>query len=265
MADHLFEDVRGNDCEITIRNGTKTTVLTGVHPKTPGQDRYMQAINNNNLVFCLGPAGTGKTFISSGMAAKALKVNRIERIICIRPAVGAGDPIGFLPGTSEEKLMPYLRPIMVELSKFFTPGEMSAYRSAKNAHDGAIIEIQPVDFMRGLTFHNSFIIVDEAQNCSHEQLKMIITRMGENTKMIINGDESQSDLPYHRRGALEFFAGAWVQPFGFNRVNGVERVIMSAEDVVRSQFLNELMKKWPEIETQNDKRDHDTSPIPYRI
>ncbi len=162
--------------------------VKNVMPKSEGQARLMEAIDHSNLVLALGPAGTGKTYIAIAKAVEALRAGKIGRIVLCRPAVDAGENIGFLPGDMEEKLAPYLRPLYDALQD-----RMSAKQVKAMIAEGQI-EIASVGFMRGRTLNNAFIVVDEAQNCTYVQLKMILTRLGWNSKMIVTGDPAQSDL-----------------------------------------------------------------------
>ncbi len=162
--------------------------VKNVQPKSEGQARLMEAIDTSNLVLALGPAGTGKTYIAIAKAVEALRAGKIGRIVLCRPAVDAGENIGFLPGDMEEKLAPYLRPLYDALQD-----RMSAKQVKAMIAEGQI-EIASVGFMRGRTLNNAFIVVDEAQNCTYVQLKMILTRLGWNSKMIVTGDPAQSDL-----------------------------------------------------------------------
>jgi phosphate starvation-inducible PhoH-like protein len=162
--------------------------VKNVTPKTEGQAHLMEAIDTSNLVLALGPAGTGKTYLAIAKAVEALRAGKVGRIVLCRPAVDAGENIGFLPGDMEEKLAPYLRPLYDALQD-----RMSAKQVKAMIAEGQI-EIASVGFMRGRTLNNAFIIVDEAQNCTYVQLKMILTRLGWNSKMIVTGDPAQSDL-----------------------------------------------------------------------
>lgn len=162
--------------------------VKNVMPKSEGQARLMEAIDTSNLVLALGPAGTGKTYLAIAKAVEALRAGKIGRIVLCRPAVDAGENIGFLPGDMEEKLAPYLRPLYDALQD-----RMSAKQVKAMIAEGQI-EIASVGFMRGRTLNNAFIVVDEAQNCTYVQLKMILTRLGWNSKMIVTGDPAQSDL-----------------------------------------------------------------------
>jgi phosphate starvation-inducible PhoH-like protein len=162
--------------------------VKNIQPKSEGQAKLMEAIDTSNLVLALGPAGTGKTYIAIAKAVDALRAGKIGRIVLCRPAVDAGENIGFLPGDMEEKLAPYLRPLYDALQD-----RMSAKQVKAMIAEGQI-EIASVGFMRGRTLNNAFIVVDEAQNCTYVQLKMILTRLGWNSKMIVTGDPAQSDL-----------------------------------------------------------------------
>jgi len=162
--------------------------VKNVTPKTEGQARLMEAIDTSNLVLAVGPAGTGKTYLAIAKAVEALRAGKVGRIVLCRPAVDAGENIGFLPGDMEEKLAPFLRPLYDALQD-----RMSAKQVKAMIAEGQI-EIASVGFMRGRTLNNAFIVVDEAQNCTYTQLKMILTRLGWNSKMVVTGDPAQSDL-----------------------------------------------------------------------
>lgn len=157
-------------------------------PRTPGQERYMRSVMNNELVFAIGPAGTGKTFLAVAAAVSALQENRVERIILTRPAVEAGEKLGFLPGDLQQKIDPYLRPIYDALNDTLTQARVQKYME-----DG-IIEVAPLAYMRGRTLNNAFVILDEAQNTTLVQMKMFLTRMGYGSKLVITGDVTQVDL-----------------------------------------------------------------------
>ena len=172
-----------------------------VQPKSVNQRRYVEAIEKNDMVFGIGPAGTGKTYLAVAMAISALVAKKVNRIILARPAVEAGERLGFLPGTLQEKVDPYLRPLYDALYDMMDPEKIDRYLE-KN-----IIEIAPIAFMRGRTLNDSFIILDEAQNTTSEQMKMFVTRMGFNSKAVITGDITQVDLPNGRRSGLTL--GSW--------------------------------------------------------
>lgn len=168
-----------------------------IRPKTAGQKRYVDAIRSHTITFGVGPAGTGKTYLAMTMAVAALKRKEVGRIVLTRPVVEAGENLGFLPGTLEEKVDPYIRPLYDALF------DMTDMERAHDLIEGGVIEIAPLAFMRGRTFNDSFIILDEAQNTTSEQMKMFLTRLGFGSKMIITGDATQHDLPQGKSGLME--------------------------------------------------------------
>ena len=165
-----------------------------VRPKTAGQKRYVDAIRANTITFGVGPAGTGKTYLAMAMAVAALKRKEVGRIILTRPVVEAGENLGFLPGTLEEKIDPYIRPLYDALF------DMTDMERARSLIEDGVIEIAPLAFMRGRTLNDSFIILDEAQNTTSEQMKMFLTRLGFGSKMVVTGDATQTDLPAGKSG-----------------------------------------------------------------
>src|SRR5277367_370698 len=167
-----------------------------VQPKSVNQRRYLDAIESHDMVFGIGPAGTGKTYLAVAMAVSALMSKRVSRIILARPAVEAGERLGFLPGTLQEKIDPYLRPLYDALYDMLEPEKVEKLLERNT------IEVAPIAFMRGRTLNESFIILDEAQNSTSEQMKMVLTRTGFNSKMVVNGDVTQIDLPTARRSGL---------------------------------------------------------------
>jgi phosphate starvation-inducible protein PhoH and related proteins len=201
-------------------------------PKTLNQRRYMEAIERNDLVFGVGPAGTGKTYLSVAMAVSALLNNRVTRIILTRPAVEAGERLGFLPGTLQEKIDPYLRPLYDALH------DMLDAEKVERCLEKKVIEVAPLAFMRGRTLNDSFIILDEAQNCTPEQMKMVLTRQGSNSKMVVNGDATQVDLPFGKKSglidALDILKG----------VEGISFVHFNDRDVVRHSLVQRIVKAY---------------------
>ncbi len=159
-----------------------------VKPRSAGQEKLMKAIDEKNLVLALGPAGTGKTYLAVAKAVEALEAGKVSRIVLSRPAVEAGESIGFLPGAMEEKLAPYLRPLYDALADRLSPKKLKAMMAE------GVIEIAPIGYMRGRTLNNAFVVVDEAQNCTYGQLKMLLTRLGWNSTMVVTGDPAQTDL-----------------------------------------------------------------------
>jgi phosphate starvation-inducible protein PhoH and related proteins len=205
-----------------------------VQPKSVNQRRYLEAIETHDMVFGIGPAGTGKTYLAVAMAISALLAKRVNRIILARPAVEAGERLGFLPGTLQDKIDPYLRPLYDALYDMLDPEKVDRYLE-KN-----VIEIAPIAFMRGRTLNDSFVILDEAQNTTSEQMKMFVTRLGFNSKAVITGDVTQIDLPSARRsGLLEA-----VDVLG--RVEGLTFVYFGEADVVRHHLVQRIIRAYDE-------------------
>ena len=205
-----------------------------VQPKSPNQRRYLEAIEQHDMVFGVGPAGTGKTYLAVAMAISALLNKQVNRIILARPAVEAGERLGFLPGTLQEKIDPYLRPLYDALFDMLEPERVERYLE-KN-----IIEIAPIAFMRGRTLNDSFVILDEAQNTTSEQMKMFVTRLGFNSKAVITGDVTQIDLPSARRSGL-IEAVEILQS-----VNGLAFVHFDESDVVRHHLVQRIIRAYDE-------------------
>ena len=205
-----------------------------VQPKSPNQRRYLEAIEQHDMVFAVGPAGTGKTYLAVAMAISALLNKQVNRIILARPAVEAGERLGFLPGTLQEKIDPYLRPLYDALFDMLEPERVERYLE-KN-----IIEIAPIAFMRGRTLNDSFVILDEAQNTTSEQMKMFVTRLGFNSKAVITGDVTQIDLPTARRSGLIEAAEI------LQSVNGLAFVHFDESDVVRHHLVQRIIRAYDE-------------------
>jgi phosphate starvation-inducible PhoH-like protein len=201
-------------------------------PKSINQRRYLEAIERNDLVFGVGPAGTGKTYLAVAMGMSALLAKRVSRIILTRPAVEAGEKLGFLPGTLQEKVDPYLRPLYDALYDMLDSDKVEKLLERNT------IEVAPIAFMRGRTLNDSFIILDEAQNSTPEQMKMVLTRLGFNSKMVVNGDLTQIDLPGGRRSgltdALDVLKG----------VEGISTVYFDERDVVRHNLVQRMVKAY---------------------
>ena len=206
--------------------------------RTFGQNRYMEAIDKNTVVFAIGPAGTGKTYLAMAKAVVALKNKVVSRIILTRPAVEAGEKLGFLPGDLQSKVDPYLRPLYDALYEFMGP---DAYH--KMVENGTI-EVAPLAYMRGRTLSDSFIILDEAQNCSMEQLKMFLTRFGEGSKVVVTGDVTQIDLPEERKSGLKRISEI------LSSVEGIAVVELSNKDVVRHKLVKDIVKAFEKYEKQ---------------
>jgi phosphate starvation-inducible PhoH-like protein len=203
-----------------------------VSPKTMTQRRYVDAIDRNDMVFGVGPAGTGKTYLAVTMAVSALLAKRVSRIILTRPAVEAGERLGFLPGTLQEKVDPYLRPLYDALY------DMLDAEKIEKLIERNVIEVAPIAFMRGRTLSDSFIIMDEAQNSTPEQMKMILTRQGFNSKMVVTGDPTQIDLPSGQRSGLIEVAEV------LRGVAGISFVQFDDRDVVRHSLVQKIVKAY---------------------
>ncbi|MGA9977589.1 MAG: PhoH family protein [Candidatus Sulfotelmatobacter sp.] len=209
-----------------------------VQPKSINQRRYLEAIEKHDMVFGIGPAGTGKTYLAVAMAISALLSKRVNRIILARPAVEAGERLGFLPGTLQDKIDPYLRPLYDALYDMMDPEKVDRYLE-KN-----VIEIAPIAFMRGRTLNDSFVILDEAQNTTSEQMKMFVTRLGFNSKAVITGDITQIDLPNARRSGLLEAADV------LKRVEGLAFVHFDEVDVVRHHLVQRIIRAYDEHKTR---------------
>jgi phosphate starvation-inducible PhoH-like protein len=200
-----------------------------IRSKTPGQARYIDAIRHNDIVFCRGPAGTGKTYLAVAMAAAALKRETIRKIVLVRPAVEAGESLGFLPGDLQAKINPYLRPLMDALH------EMMDHDLIRRYSEEDLIEVIPLAYMRGRTLNEAFIILDEAQNTTVAQMKMFLTRMGMGSKIVVSGDVTQIDLPAGSRSglidALERLKG----------IEGIASVALSTADIVRHPLVQRIV------------------------
>jgi phosphate starvation-inducible protein PhoH and related proteins len=205
-----------------------------VQPKSLNQRRYLEAIEKHDMVFGIGPAGTGKTYLAVAMAISALLGKRVNRIILARPAVEAGERLGFLPGTLQDKIDPYLRPLYDALYDMLDPEKVDRFLE-KN-----VIEIAPIAFMRGRTLNDSFVILDEAQNTTSEQMKMFVTRLGFNSKAVITGDITQIDLPNARRSGLLEAADV------LKTVEGLSFVYFDESDVVRHHLVQRIIRAYDE-------------------
>jgi phosphate starvation-inducible protein PhoH and related proteins len=209
-----------------------------VQPKSINQRRYLDAIDHHDMVFGVGPAGTGKTYLAVAMAISALLAKRVNRIILARPAVEAGERLGFLPGTLQDKIDPYLRPLYDALYDMLDPEKVDRFLE-KN-----VIEIAPIAFMRGRTLNDSFVILDEAQNTTSEQMKMFVTRLGFNSKAVITGDITQIDLPNARRSGLLEAIDI------LKSVEGLNFVYFDEGDVVRHHLVQRIIRAYDEHKTK---------------
>ncbi len=203
-----------------------------IKPKTVNQQKLVQLVKENDLVFALGPAGTGKTYISVAMAVKALKDKVVKKIIITRPAVEAGENLGFLPGDLKEKIDPYLRPIYDALN------DMIPFEKLRYYMEREVIEIAPLAYMRGRTLNNAFILLDEAQNTTPMQMKMFLTRMGPESKMVVTGDGSQVDLPHNQKSGLKEASRI------LEGVKGIGFVELNEKDVVRHRLVRDIIEAY---------------------
>ncbi|MCM2369407.1 PhoH family protein [Aporhodopirellula aestuarii] len=203
-----------------------------ITPRTPGQAKYVEAIRTHDLTFATGPAGCGKTYLAVATAVEAYKSGQVRKIVLVRPAVEAGESLGFLPGDLRAKLNPYLRPLMDAL------GEMVDFDQARGLMEQDVIEIIPLAYMRGRTLNDAFIILDEAQNTTVAQMKMFLTRMGERSKMVVSGDATQLDLPRGVRSGLHDAL------YRLSAIDGVSVIRLGAHDIVRHRLVQAIVNAY---------------------
>ena len=243
------EIVNGNNPFANRIEGTNKNAIilykrdgTPIRAKTENQQLLVKSAEKNDIVFSIGPAGTGKTYTAVALAVKALKNKIVKKIILTRPAVEAGESLGFLPGDLKDKVDPYLRPLYDALD------DMLAAEKINHLITNRTIEIAPLAFMRGRTLDNAFIILDEAQNATVPQLKMFLTRIGPSAKAIITGDLSQIDLPRHQRSGLSYALN------GLEKVQGIGVVRLTTVDVVRHRLVKAIITAFEELEGEDKKR-----------
>ena len=232
--------------EERIKELEDTIVLTqkgkAVQPKTLGQKEYINLIKNNDITFGIGPAGTGKTYLAVAMAVKAFKRDEVSRIILTRPAVEAGENLGFLPGDLKDKVDPYLRPLYDALFDMLGADKFNKYL------ERGLIEVAPLAFMRGRTLDNAFIILDEAQNTTREQMKMFLTRLGFGSKAVVTGDTTQTDLPDKKKSGL-------VQAKRILKdVPGIGSITLSDRDVVRHELVQRIIRAYDKFDKEEEFR-----------
>jgi phosphate starvation-inducible PhoH-like protein len=241
MSENYLEQILGGDDEKVIdhfmeKNQTDILVFgphgKSVRARTSNQKKMVQSVDQNDIVFAIGPAGTGKTYTAVALAVRALKNKQVKKIILTRPAVEAGENLGFLPGDLKEKIDPYLRPLYDALDDMIPADKLGYYMTTRT------IEIAPLAYMRGLTLDNAFIILDEAQNATDLQLKMFLTRIGANAKAIITGDITQIDLPPKIRSGLEKSVRILAN------IDGIGHVVLNEEDVVRHKLVKAIIKAY---------------------
>lgn len=248
MSDNYFEQILGGDDETVIdhfvdRNPNDVLVFgpngKTVRARTANQKMMVQACDKNDILFAIGPAGTGKTYTAVALAVRALKNKLVKKIILTRPAVEAGENLGFLPGDLKEKIDPYLRPLYDALDDMIPADKLGYYMSTRT------IEIAPLAYMRGRTLDNAFIILDEAQNTNDLQIKMFLTRIGPNAKAIITGDPSQIDLPKNQQSGL--FRASRI----LRNIDGIAHIELDEEDVVRHRLVKSIIKAYNREDEQN--------------
>ena len=210
--------------------------------KTAGQKRYVDAMKKNDIVFGIGPAGTGKTYLAMAQAVSAFKNKEIERIILTRPAVEAGEKLGFLPGDLKMKVDPYLRPLYDALN------DLLGFETYTKLIEKEVIEIAPLAYMRGRTLNNAYIILDEAQNTTREQMKMLLTRIGTNSRAVINGDITQLDLPEGKHSGLIDASHV------LKGIDGIEFVYLNASDVVRHELVMKIIKAYDVAQKKSEEK-----------
>jgi phosphate starvation-inducible PhoH-like protein len=222
---------------VAVEIGQEDALLFGtkgapIRSKSTNQKKFVDTVKKHDVVFAVGPAGTGKTYIAVALAVRALKNKEIKRIIITRPAVEAGENLGFLPGELQEKIDPYLRPIYDALDDMIPSEKLKYYR------ENRVIEIAPLAYMRGRTLNNAFILLDEAQNTTPMQIKMFLTRLGKNSKLIINGDRTQIDLKPNQKSGLDDAIQI------LNNVRGIGLVELNEKDVIRHPIVKEIIKAY---------------------
>lgn len=220
-----------------ILHGNKGIIIKA---RTLNQQKIVKGIRENDLMFVLGPAGTGKTYISVALAVRALKNKEIKKIIITRPAVEAGESLGFLPGDLKEKIDPYLRPIYDALEDMIPPEKLKYY------YDNNVIEIAPLAYMRGRTLHGAFILLDEAQNTTAMQIKMFLTRMGNNCKMVVTGDSSQIDLPRNQKSGLVEATKI------LKGIPGIAQIELDKKDVMRHKLVESILEAYEKEQKKNE-------------
>ncbi|HEV3144857.1 MAG TPA: PhoH family protein [Gemmataceae bacterium] len=238
----ILDIVQQGSERVSSQNLTVQNMGRFVRPRSDGQARYIQAMRENDVTLCVGPAGTGKSYLAVGMAVNMLRQNATKRIVLVRPAVEAGERLGYLPGDLREKINPYLRPLFDALNEMMEPEQVRRYIESD------IIEIAPLAYMRGRTLNNAVILLDEGQNTSVPQMKMFLTRMGHNSKIIVTGDITQVDLPRTMRSGLID---------AVHRLRNIPRlaiVYLDENDIVRHPLVQKIVKAYEEKEKGKHER-----------
>jgi phosphate starvation-inducible PhoH-like protein len=243
----LYDRLEAGAVELPPSSGAERVAIRGtqkiIRPKTAGQEAYLAAINENDIVVSIGPAGTGKTYLAVAMAIDALQRRAVRRIILARPAVEAGETLGFLPGDLQEKVDPYLRPLYDALEDMLPGDRVRRYIETR------VIEIAPLAYMRGRTLADAFVILDEAQNATTRQMKMFLTRLGLNSRAVITGDVTQIDLP-----PAEFSGLLQIERI-LTGIDGIEFVYLTAQDVVRHALVQKILTAYEKLVPPDPERD----------
>ncbi|TMI77776.1 MAG: PhoH family protein [Bacteroidetes bacterium] len=251
MSENYFEQILGGDDADAIdhfieRNPNDILVFgpngKSVRARTANQKKLVQQAEKNDIVFAIGPAGTGKTYTAVALAVRALKNKQVKKIILTRPAVEAGESLGFLPGDLKEKIDPYLRPLYDALDDMIPADKLGYYMSTRT------IEIAPLAYMRGRTLDYAFIILDEAQNATDLQIKMFLTRIGSNAKAIITGDVTQVDLPRNQRSGLQTAVRI------LNNIDGIAHIELDEDDVVRHRLVKQILRAYERERKEEEKK-----------
>ncbi|MDN5726862.1 MAG: PhoH family protein [Propionibacteriales bacterium] len=243
MTERSTAEGESSPAEVLTQNILSSRGKT-IRPKTLNQKRYVDAIDNHTIVFGIGPAGTGKTYLAMAKAVQALQNKEITRIILTRPAVEAGENLGFLPGTLNDKIDPYLRPLYDALHDMLDPESIPRLLTA------GTIEVAPLAYMRGRTLNDAFIILDEAQNTSREQMKMFLTRLGFGARMVVTGDVTQVDLPGGTHSGLRAVQGV------LDEVDDIAFCTLTSRDVVRHKLVGRIVAAYDRFESTQPARDH---------
>jgi phosphate starvation-inducible protein PhoH and related proteins len=254
MSENYFEQILGGDDQQVVdnfveRNPNEVLVFgpngKTVRARTANQKRMVHAVDKNDIVFAIGPAGTGKTYTAVALAVRALKNKSVKKIILTRPAVEAGENLGFLPGDLKEKIDPYLRPLYDALDDMIPADKLGYYMTTRT------IEVAPLAYMRGRTLDNAFIILDEAQNTNDGQLKMFLTRIGANAKAIITGDPTQIDLPKNMKSGLDKAIRI------LRNVDGISHIELDEEDVVRHKLVKSIIRAYDKEKEKEDQYENE--------
>ena len=240
----IIDYIKGSEPKIQVENNLIIYGISGkpITARTPTQKKFMAAYEKNDLIFSIGPAGSGKTYIAIATAVRALKNKEVKKIVLSRPAVEAGEKLGFLPGDMKEKIDPYLQPLYDALQDMIPGAKLKEYM------ENGIIQIAPLAFMRGRTLSDAFIILDEAQNTTTQQIKMFLTRMGEHSKIVVTGDMTQIDLPAKERSGL----GEALRVL--KNIDGVAKIEFNAKDIIRHKLVQKIVEAYAKHDAKKAKK-----------